>query len=175
MTFYSCWKVPGTKQSSRNALVAAFRVALVSCPSPSPPCSVGQCLVKQLTFSSSVLKSKHHCVFDRYVAANLTDLKVKKWKQRIIGQFVARRWCLFEIHADCAFLYQCKNPSKWSEGTASTGVRMCVCVVCLVGFFYPFLQSTGLNEFQGDSGLSITIYFSSNSHLCPITEPQGMK
>lgn len=37
-----------------------------------------KCLVKQLTFSSSVLKSKHHCVFDRYVAANLTDLKVKK-------------------------------------------------------------------------------------------------
>lgn len=51
-------------------------------------------------------------MFDRCVAANLADFKIKMGKQRIIGQFVAGRWYLFEIHADYAFLYQCKNPNK---------------------------------------------------------------
>lgn len=128
-------------QSSRNSLVEAFRVALVPRSSPSLPCSVGQCLVKQLTFSSTVWKPKHCCMFGRYVAANLADLEVKKWKRRIIGQFVARRWYLFEIHADCTFLYQCENPHKWSEGAAGTGVRMCVCVCGVPGrVFLPALS-----------------------------------
>lgn len=49
---------------------------------------------------------------DRRVAVNLTNFKIKMGKQRLIHQFVAGRGFWFEIHADYAFLYQCKNPNK---------------------------------------------------------------
>lgn len=38
-------------------------------------------------------------------AVNHADFKIKMGKQKIIGQLVDRRWYLFEIHTDYAFLY----------------------------------------------------------------------